>query len=82
MRYLTQVGTSREIVELARAALKADAEKDPIVLQILECLEADITKPAEIAELLDVNVKDIYHAQRRLRRKLDRAFARDRERER
>lgn len=78
----SDVVVSREVIELARAAIEADAEKDPLVLQMFECLEADITKPAEIAEFLDVDVKKVYSAQKRLRRKLDRAFARDRERER
>ena len=73
---------NREVIERARAVLEMDAEKDSLVLQVFECLEADITKPAEMAEMLDVKVSKIYDAQKRLRRKINRALKGEEERER
>ena len=71
-----------ETVDLVRGIVHADASKDPLVPQLLECLEADIVKPAEVAEYLDVHVKEIYKAQKRLRRKIDQRFASGKERQR
>ncbi len=58
--------------------LKAMAAKedDALVADILECLDADITKPAEIAEYLDVDVKTINNAQKRLWRKAEKMLGR------
>ncbi len=73
------VCVNREVVELARAVVEADAEKDPLVLEIFECLEAGFTMPSEMAEALDVKVIEINKAKKRLRRKLNRAFAGEQE---
>ncbi len=61
-----------EIVDKLKAA--AAQEQDPLVVEILECLDAGITKPAEIAEVLDVEVKTINNAQKRLWRKAERVL--------
>lgn len=70
-----QTCMAREVVNKAKAAVEVEAQKDPLVLQIFECLEAGIIKPSEMAEVLEVNVKEVNNAQKRLRRKLDRALA-------
>jgi len=62
------VVATRELRDQARALMEAELGNDPSALSILECLEADITKPAEIAELAGVSVEEIYNAQRRFRR--------------
>jgi len=52
----------------------ATEEEDTLVAEILECLDADITKPVEIAEYLNVEVKTINNAQKRLWRKAEKAL--------
>ncbi len=61
-------------------AMKAIATEDgdELVMQIVECLDNDITKPAEIAEYLDVDIKDINNAQKRFRRKAEKLLERPR----
>ena len=73
---------SREAIEVAKEVVVAHAEEDPLAMQVLECMEADITKPAEMAEALGVDIKDINNAQKRLRRKLDQVFVGEGEKER
>lgn len=63
-----------EIVE--KLKIVAGQEEDPLVVDILECLDAGITKPAAIAELLDVEVKMINNAQKRLWRKAEKVLHR------
>lgn len=43
---------------------------DPLVIRLLECLEARITKRADLAEYLDVDPKEIDNARKRLHRTL------------
>ena len=57
----------RETVDILKKA--AEQEKDDLIVRILECLEVDITKPSDVAELLDVDVNTINNAQKRLRRR-------------
>lgn len=61
---------SREDQEAFRAAVIKALEGDGEAFQVLECLEAGITKPAEIAAYLGLPVSEINNTQRRLRRKL------------
>jgi len=56
-----------EAVRRLKAA--AAQEKDDLVERIVECVAEGIAKPAEIAVLLDVDIKVINNAQKRLRRK-------------
>lgn len=58
-----------EIMDKLKAV--AAQEQDTLVIGILECLDADITKPAQIAEILSVDVKKINNAQKRLWRKAE-----------
>jgi len=61
----------KDIAERIKGILAQEFKDDVVVNGILECFEADITKPAEIAELLEKNVKDIYNARKRLQRVID-----------
>ena len=61
----------REEQEAFRTAALKAIEGDEQAFQVFECLEADITKPADIAAYLGVSVEEIYNVQKRLRRKLD-----------
>ena len=70
-----QVCMDREIIELIKTAVAAEAEANPLTVRILECYDAEIEKPAEIAQLLEVDVKEIYNARKRLQRRAHRALA-------
>lgn len=63
-----------EILDKLKAVAAEDG--DSLVAKILECLDADITKPAEIAEYLNVDVKTINNAQKRLWRKTEKMLGR------
>ncbi len=54
-----------------RSAVLTAIQGDALVEGVFSCLEADITKPHEMAELLDTRVKEINNAQKRLRRKVE-----------
>jgi RNA polymerase sigma factor (sigma-70 family) len=65
-----QVAEDELLVRLQAEAREAVA-KDPLAKQILECLDAGVTKPGEIAALLGISVEEIYNAQKRLARLVD-----------
>lgn len=65
-----QVAEHELLVRLHGEAREAVAN-DPLARQIFECLEADVTKPGEIAALLGISVEQIYNAQKRLARLVD-----------
>jgi DNA-directed RNA polymerase specialized sigma24 family protein len=58
-----------EYARLFHSALVTEIGDDPLALKLLECFEAGVTRPAEIAQLLGVDVSEINNAQKRLRRK-------------
>jgi DNA-directed RNA polymerase specialized sigma24 family protein len=62
---------NRDSAETFRAAVIKCLEGDDLAYKVLECLEAEYTKPSEIAEMLGISVADVNNAQKRLRRKLD-----------
>jgi len=66
-----ELDIQREDAEAFGAAVIKSLDGDEQAFQVLECLEADITKPAEIAEYLGVPVQEINNVQKRLRRKLN-----------
>lgn len=76
------VCVAREVMELTREVVSADADGDPLVTELFECFEAGITKRADVAEYLEVDVSEVDNAQKRFRRKLDQRFAVDKERQR
>ena len=69
---------NRDVINCIKEVVAA--ERDQLMAQILECMEAEITKPETMAELLGVDVKSIYNAQKRFRRKLNQAFPNEKER--
>ncbi len=62
-------GSESELIQIAIQKLKEDgADKDEI--DVFECWIENINKPAEIAELLGKNVKEVYNITKRLERKM------------
>ncbi|WP_037201084.1 hypothetical protein [Rhodopirellula baltica] len=57
-----------------REAVISELGGDELAKSLFECIEAGITKPAEIAEYLGLDVSDVNNAQKRLRRAADKAF--------
>jgi DNA-directed RNA polymerase specialized sigma24 family protein len=66
-----QLIANRDSAESFRAAVIKSLEGDNLAFKVLECLEAEYTKPSEISEMLGISVPDVNNAQKRLRRKLD-----------
>ncbi len=62
---------NKELVEKLKESLAPAFNKDKIIREIFECLEAGITTDRDMAELLEVNVQEIYKAKKRFRRKVD-----------
>jgi len=62
---------NKEVVDEVNAVLMTAFSTDNIVCGILECLRAGIMKPSEMAEYLEVNIKDVNNAQKRLRRVIE-----------
>jgi hypothetical protein len=63
--------SSREAAEKFRAPIIEALQEDGLAYQVFECLEADITKPSEIADYLGLSVADVNNAQKRIRRKVE-----------
>jgi hypothetical protein len=61
----------REWEERFRTSIIDAIRGDKLVEGVFQCLEAELTKPAEMAEVLGEDVKDINNAQKRLRRKVE-----------
>jgi hypothetical protein len=66
-----KVCLDKDALEKLRAAILKEIEGDTLVEGIFECLESEITKPADIAVVLGVDVKEVNNAQKRLRRKVE-----------
>lgn len=62
------VAARDELRDRARRLMEEALDGDPDALAILECLDAGIIKPADIAELTERPVADIYNAQKRFKR--------------
>jgi DNA-directed RNA polymerase specialized sigma24 family protein len=60
----------REAADRFRVRVMKALEGDEIAANVFECLDAEYTKPQEIAELLGLTVPEINNAQKRLRRKV------------
>ena len=58
----------KDLAEKVKTILAVDFKEDTVVTGILECLEAGITKRPEMAELLEIGVKEIDNAHKRLHR--------------
>lgn len=70
----------KESLENFRAAILAEIEGDKLAEGVFSCLEAGITKPQEMAVLLDASVQEINNAQKRLRRKVENVMKTQRQR--
>ncbi len=66
----TEVVQNHEAADSFRALVFKAVEGDDLAYQVFECLDAEYTKPTEMAELLGVPVTDVNNAQKRLRRKV------------
>jgi hypothetical protein len=62
---------NKDIAEKVKIILAEEFKDDSVVNGLLECLGADYKKPAEIAELLGIDIKEIYNAQKRLQRAIE-----------
>lgn len=60
----------RQAAERFRSLVFKALEGDHLAYEVFECLDAEYTKPSEIADLLGVPVSDVNNAQKRLRRKV------------
>ena len=66
--------SSREAAEKFRAPIVEALKEDELAYQVFECLEAEITKPSEIADYLGLPVAEVNNAQKRIRRKVEGAM--------
>ena len=62
------VAAEHDSLEKLKQALIGELEKDDMAKSILECFDANITKPCEIADVLEVDISEVNNAQKRLRR--------------
>jgi len=61
----------REWQEWFHEAAMKELDGDDFLIKLFECLAAEITKPEEIATLLDMSIDDVNNGKKRLRRKLE-----------
>lgn len=66
-----QMGIDKNMLQKVESILEKNFSEDKIVIGIYECYKAGIYKRSELAEYLEVDVKEIDNAQKRLRRKMD-----------
>lgn len=63
-----QIALKDDLREHLRAFLTKELEGDKLACGIFSCLEAGIETPKEVAEYLEVTIKEINNAQKRFRR--------------
>lgn len=63
--------TKKDLAEKVEFILRKAFEQDEIVCGILDCLDAGIDKRSEVAEYLEVSLKEVDNAKKRLRREVD-----------
>lgn len=68
------VCADRKALERFRALVLAVIQGDKLAEGVFSCLEAEITKPSEMAVILEVRVEEINNAQKRLRRRVEKAM--------
>ena len=71
-----QIVADQELLKEARKLLLAELGEEGLLPQLMECFEAGIESPADIAELLGVSVDEVYKAQKRYRLRAKKAWAR------
>lgn len=67
-----KVVANEELRVQMRALMAEELGEDPITMAVLECVDAGVTKPAEIAELTGHAVTAIYTARRKFKRASER----------
>lgn len=67
----SQVYVQNDLSDKMNSILQEKFAQDKVVSGILECMKAGIYKDSEIAECCDIEVKEVYNAQKRLRREFD-----------
>lgn len=73
-----QIVVDRDWQERFHTAAMAELKGDKFLIDLFECLEADITAPSEITQILGVEVDEVNNGKKRPRRrleKLDKQFA-------
>jgi len=55
-------------------AVISELDGDDMAASVFECYEAEITRPKEIAEMMDIRVDEVNNAKKRLARSADKAF--------
>jgi DNA-directed RNA polymerase specialized sigma24 family protein len=65
------IAEKEELLRLQRAAHDAVAG-DPLARSLFDCLNAGFEMPAEIADVLGISVEEVYNAQKRLARLVER----------
>lgn len=66
-----QICIEKDMVQKVKAILEKNFAEDKIVIGIFECYKASIYNRSEMAEYLEVDIKEIDNAQKRLRREMD-----------
>ena len=66
-----EICIKKDLVEKIKSILQERFVQDEVVCGMLDCLDAGIDKPSEMAEYLEVSVKEVNNAQKRLRREVD-----------
>ncbi len=66
-----EICIKKDLVETIKSILQETFVQDEVVCGMLDCLDAGIDKPSEMAEYLEVSVKEVNNAQKRLRREVD-----------
>lgn len=61
----------KDLAKKVETILTNEFKGDLVLAGILECFKADVTKPSEMALLLEVDIKEIYNAQKRLQRVIE-----------
>ena len=66
-----QVVIDRDWQERFQKAVMKEIGADEFLMQLFYCLQSDVTKPSEIAEILDMEVEEINNGKKKLRRRLE-----------
>ena len=66
-----QIDINKSTIQKVESILEENFSEDKTVIDIYECYKAGIYTRSELAEYLEVDVREIDNAQKRLRRKLD-----------
>lgn len=67
-----QIVVDRDRQQSFQAEAMKELDGDEFLIELLKCLDAEITEPSELAILMGKTVDDINNGKKRLRRKLDR----------